>query len=118
MRAINRTTVVSVAVNVVLSAAKVGAGVVGHSHALIADGVHFLSDLASELLVWAAGRHANQAPDAAHPYGHGRYETLATLALGALLLAVAIGIGWDAIARLPEALVADPIFSRLNVYFG
>lgn len=104
--AINRTTVVGAVGNLLLAAAKIAAGWFGHSHALIADGVHSLSDLFSDLLVFFAGRHANQAPDAAHPYGHARYETLATLVLGGLLIAVAIGIGWDAIARLfaPETL--------------
>ncbi len=93
--------------NIVLSAVKITAGWLGQSHALIADGVHSLSDLASDALVWTAGRKSGQAPDDQHPYGHGRYETLATLALGALLIIVAIGIAWDAIGRLfsPEALL-------------
>jgi len=94
-------------VNLGLSVVKVGAGVLWHSQALIADGIHSLSDLLSDGLVWYAGRHAAQGPDLEHPYGHGRYETLATLALGILLLAVAVGIGWDAGKRLfaPDELL-------------
>jgi len=94
-------------INVALSAVKIIAGWLGQSHALIADGVHSLSDLASDALVWTAGRKSGQAPDDKHPYGHGRFETLATLALGALLILVAIGIAWDATTRLfsPEALL-------------
>lgn len=105
--AISYTAVVGGGVNLVLSSIKVGAGVLWHSQALIADGVHSLSDLLSDVLVWYAGRHAAQAPDLEHPYGHGRYETLATLVLGILLLAVAIGIGWDAGERLfsPDELL-------------
>lgn len=93
--------------NLILSVAKIMVGWFGHSQALIADGIHSLSDLASDALVWTAGRQAAQAPDAKHPYGHGRYETLATLALGILLLLVAIGIVWDATDRLfsPDALL-------------
>jgi cation diffusion facilitator family transporter len=98
--AISRTAVVGGIWNLVLSAIKVAGGVVWHSQSLIADGIHSLSDLLSDILVWFAGRHATQLPDAEHPYGHGRYETIATLALGAFLLAVAVGIAWDAAARL------------------
>jgi cation diffusion facilitator family transporter len=105
--AVTRATAVGALSNVVLSAFKIAAGWIGQSHALIADGVHSLSDLASDVLVYTAGRKAGQAPDDKHPYGHGRYEALATLALGALLVIVAIGIGWDATERLfaPEQLL-------------
>jgi len=90
-----------------LSVLKVGAGMLWHSQALVADGIHSLSDLLSDGLVWYAGRHAARAPDQEHPYGHGRYETLATLVLGVLLLMVAGGIGWDAGNRLfaPDELL-------------
>ena len=105
--AITKTAVVGGLIDLGLSVVKVGAGVLWHSQALIADGVHSLSDLLSDGLVWYAGRHAAQGPDLEHPYGHGRYETLATLALGILLLAVAVGIGWDAGKRLfaPDQLL-------------
>jgi cation diffusion facilitator family transporter len=63
-------------------------------------------------LVWYAGRHSTQAPDGDHPYGHARYEAVATLVLGGLLGLVAIGIGWDAGVRLfspGELLAPEPI---------
>jgi len=106
-RAISRTATVGGVVNLILSVVKVVAGVVWHSQSLVADGIHSLSDLFSDILVWFAGRHATQAPDQEHPYGHARYETVATLALGAFLFSVAIGIGWDAADRLfsPEELL-------------
>ncbi|MCF7983700.1 MAG: cation diffusion facilitator family transporter [Thiohalocapsa sp.] len=106
-RAITRSTAVGAAVNAVLAAVKIFVGWIGQSHALVADGIHSLSDLASDALVWVAGRKATRAPDEEHPYGHGRYETLATLALGIFLLMVAIGIGLDAIHRLfdPDELL-------------
>lgn len=105
--AITRTAVVGAVVNLVLSAVKIAAGVLGQSQALIADGIHSVSDLLSDVLVWFAGRHTAQSPDRDHPYGHGRYETVATLVLGGLLALVAIGIGWDATHRLfmPEDLL-------------
>nr|WP_280818836.1 cation diffusion facilitator family transporter [Thiorhodococcus minor] len=99
-KAVTRTAVVGAVVNLLLSAVKIIAGILGHSQALVADGLHSLSDLLSDILVLFAGHHANQGPDQSHPYGHARYETVATLVLGFLLLAVALGIGWDAAKRL------------------
>ncbi len=110
--AIKQTTLVGAVINLLLSVVKIAAGWFGQSHALIADGIHSLSDLLSDGLVWLAGHKAAKGPDAEHPYGHGRFETVATLALGFLLVAVAIGIAWDATERLfqPQALLRpEPI---------
>lgn len=106
-QAISRTSIIGAVLNFVLSVLKILAGLVGHSQALVADGIHSLSDLLSDVLVYVAGHHASQQPDQNHPYGHARYETVATLALGVLLLLIAIGIGWDAVHRLfePDALL-------------
>jgi cation diffusion facilitator family transporter len=105
--AVARTAVVGGIANLILSAVKIAVGSTGHSQALVADGIHSLSDLATDVLVWFAGHHAGRAPDQEHPYGHGRYETLATLVLALLLLLVAVGLGWDAATRLfsPEDLL-------------
>jgi len=111
-RAIKQTTLVGALINLLLSALKITVGWMGQSHALIADGIHSFSDLISDALVWIAGHKAAKGPDAEHPYGHGRYETVATLVLGFLLLAVAIGIAWDATDRLfkpLELLRPEPI---------
>lgn len=87
-------------VNLVLSIAKLIVGFIGHSQALIADGLHSLSDLISDGLVLYATHHSNVEADEDHPYGHARYETFATIALGVLLITVALGIGFDAIHRM------------------
>jgi cation diffusion facilitator family transporter len=92
--------IVGTVVNLILAVVKILFGYIGHSQALIVDGIHSLSDLLSDLLVFFASHHANQKPDAEHPYGHGRFETAATLALGILLALVGIGIGWDSVERL------------------
>ncbi|MBL4743499.1 MAG: cation transporter [Cycloclasticus sp.] len=86
-------------VNLVLSVLKIGFGWLSQSHALIADGFHSLSDLLTDGLVYYASIHGSQEADAEHPYGHARFETLATVILGALLIAVAGGIIWDAVSR-------------------
>ena len=102
-----RVTLVGAVVNILLSVFKVLAGWLGSSHALIADGIHSLSDLATDVVVLVAAKHGAKDADDEHPYGHGRIETLATVALGIVLILVAFGIGYDAIRRLfaPEQLL-------------
>jgi cation diffusion facilitator family transporter len=110
--AIRRTTIVGALTNIVLSILKLIVGSIGHSQALIVDGLHSLSDLLSDALVWFAGNQANRVPDANHPYGHDRYETVATLILGVFLFLVACAIGWDTVVRLmqPETfMLPQPI---------
>lgn len=92
-------TVIGGLVNLVLSIMKIGFGWLGQSHALIADGFHSLSDLLTDGLVYFAAHHSSQDADEEHPYGHARFETLATVILGAILIAVAGAIVWDAISR-------------------
>ncbi len=89
-----------VLLNAPLAGGKIIAGLVTQSQALVADGVHSLSDLASDAAVlWALG-HSHRPPDAEHPFGHGRFETLATLAIAAMLVFAALGILIDAGLRL------------------
>jgi cation diffusion facilitator family transporter len=90
-----------------LAIGKVLAGIVGQSQALIADGIHSLSDLVSDALVLVAARWGSHAADDNHPYGHARIETAATAIVGFLLLAVAAGFLFDSVSRLlsPERLL-------------
>jgi cation diffusion facilitator family transporter len=99
-QAINSVTLWGVFVNLVLSLAKLAGGFFGHSQALIADGLHSLSDLASDAMVFIAARHASEDADEEHPYGHARFETIATVALAMLLIIVGLGIAYDAIVSL------------------
>jgi cation diffusion facilitator family transporter len=100
-------TLVGSVVDALLGVAKIVAGVIGSSQALIADGIHSLSDLITDVMVLVAMKHGGREADEEHPYGHGRIETLATVALGVALIAVGIGIAWDAVARMlsPERLL-------------
>ena len=98
--AASRSTWVSVVVNVVLASAQIIVGTLTKSQALIADGIHSLSDLVSDFVVLFAGHHAKKDADADHPYGHQRFETAASLALGAILLAVGGGMVWSALQKL------------------
>ncbi|MBR8291961.1 cation diffusion facilitator family transporter [Burkholderia cenocepacia] len=95
-----KSTLVSIVLNVVLATFQIVVGVIAHSQALIADGVHSISDLISDFVVLVANRHSGASPDADHNYGHSRYETVASLFLGAILIAVGIGMLWRAGDRL------------------
>lgn len=96
----SRVTLVGLAINLPLSAAKLLLGWLGQSQALIADGLHSLSDSVSDVGVLLAIRIAGKDADANHPYGHARFETLATGTIGVLLMLVALGVVWHAAERL------------------
>ncbi len=105
-RETRRVTLIGAAVDLLLGLAKIIGGYVAQSQALIADGVHSLSDLTTDILVLFAAKHANVEADEDHPYGHARIETAATVGLGILLMLIAAGIGIDAVIKLlsPESL--------------
>lgn len=98
--AANRSTWVSVFVNLVLSTAQIIVGVLAKSQALIADGIHSLSDLVGDFVVLLASHHGKKDADEDHPYGHQRFETAASMVLGVLLMVVAIGMLWSAFEKL------------------
>ena len=113
-QAINHVTLWGVFVNLVLSIAKLAGGFFGQSQALIADGLHSLSDLASDAMVFVAAKHASEDADEEHPYGHARFETIATVALAVLLVIVGLGIAYDAITSLvTDEVIEKPDFFTL-----
>jgi len=113
-----RVTLIGAVLNLLLSVGKVGGGVVGQSQALVADGVHSLSDLASDGLVLLAARFGSREADHNHPYGHQRIETLATLGVGLVLLAIGAAFLVDSATRLLEpARQLDPGWLALGIAF-
>ena len=100
MSAATRTTWVSVGVNLVLTCVQIAVGVYAKSQALVADGLHSLSDLVADGVVLFASHHSQKDADHDHPYGHQRFETAASLVLGLLLLAVGVGMLWSALQKL------------------
>ncbi len=102
-----KVTLVGAVVNLLLVVAKLAGGWLAHSQALIADGIHSLSDLATDVLVLVVAKHTHRDADEDHPYGHGRIETAATVGLGVALIIVAAAIAYDAVERLvhPERLM-------------
>lgn len=91
-RTIYKVTLIGSAVNLILSIGKILAGVFGQSAAMIADGIHSISDFATDIVVLLFVKVSTKPKDHNHAYGHGKFETLATIIIGLALLAVGIGI--------------------------
>ncbi len=103
-----RATWAGVAVNLPLALGKIGLGWISGSQALIADGLHSLSDLLSDAAVLWGLRHSHRPADEDHPFGHGRFETMATLIVAALLGLASFGILIDAAQRFIDPPAEAP----------
>ena len=92
-----KVTVVGALIDFILSIIKIVLGFIGQSSALVADGVHSFSDLLTDWVTWYAAKISGDAPDADHPYGHERFETVATLGISIFLAIVGTIIIFDAL---------------------
>lgn len=137
-RSIYRVTLTGLVVNVVLSGVKLAAGLFGRSGAMVADAVHSVSDLATDIVVIAFARISAKPQDETHDYGHGKYETLATVIIALSLVAVGAGIlihsvgvirriaagevlprpGWIALAAAVVSIVSKEVLYRYTVRVG
>ncbi len=106
-REVRKVTVIGSVVDFVLGVAKIVTGWFANSQALIADGIHSLSDLLTGFIVLYAAKHSHKSADEIHPYGYGRIETLATVSFGVVLISVAIGIAYEAVKRLNDPAALD-----------
>lgn len=95
-----RVSIISLAVNLVLSTFKFIAGFAAGSGAMVSDAVHSASDVASTVIVMIGIRLANEKPDSRHQYGHEKFECIAAVILSAFLFAIAIGIGYNGVRQL------------------
>src|SRR5215471_5418494 len=98
-----RATFLGLLVNVVLALSKFAAGVLGHSHALIADAIESMADVFSSIIVWRGLVVAAEPADEDHPYGHGKAEPIASAVVSVMLLLAA---GWIAVSAMRE--IAQP----------
>lgn len=117
-RRIYRVTLYGAIANVLLCAAKLLAGIFGRSSAMIADGVHSLSDLITDFIVIAFVHISSKPQDRGHEYGHGKYETLATTIIGLMLLFVGLGIMWNSITQIWTCLNGGTLTSPGWIAFG
>ena len=105
---IRKVTWVGLVANVLLAGFKFLAGIIGSSQALVADAIHSLTDLTTDIAVIAGSHYWSRPPDESHPYGHRRMETLVTVFIGVVLAAAGIGVGWKAISTLHMKHAAIP----------
>ena len=99
---IQRVTWGGMVVNIILAGIKFLVGYLGESQAVIADAVHSLSDMTTDIAVLLGVKLWSAPPDSNHPYGHQRIEELVTLSIGLALVVVAIGITYNAIATIHD----------------
>ena len=97
---VRRLSAVGILGNIFLVAFKLYAGIAGHSDAMVSDAVHSLSDVFATLIAALGVRIARKKPDEEHPYGHDRFECLASLLLGLVLIGTGLGIGWGGIRSI------------------
>jgi len=105
---IKKVTWVGLFVNFILAAIKFIVGILGHSQAVVADAVHSISDMVTDIAVLVGVKYWSAPPDKDHPYGHWRIETIITGFIGLGLAAVAVGIGYNAIATLKDHCIETP----------
>ena len=97
---IRRVTVAGAIVNIILTIFKIIAGVLGRSAAMVADGIHSLSDLLSDIVVLVFTHISSKGKDKNHSFGHGKFETMATLIVSVILAAVGAKLMADGVASI------------------
>ena len=95
-----RAALLGILINAALAAGKLVAGVVGHSFALVADAVESMVDIAGSAVIWGALRYGGRPPDEEHPFGHGKAESLAALAVACVIIVAGMGIAAEAIRQI------------------
>lgn len=106
-RQIYHVTLIGFVVNLILSIGKLAAGIMGRSGAMVADAVHSFSDLATDVIVLVFAKISAKPEDANHKYGHGKFETLATILISLALIAVGGGILLNSIRDVRSVLAGE-----------
>lgn len=95
-----KVTWVGIIVNIILAVLKFTAGTIGRSSAMVADAVHSISDLITDLVVLLGLKFVGTPADSGHDYGHGKFETLSTAVIGMILCVIGAGMFWDGIVKI------------------
>src|SRR5947208_3293386 len=95
-----RVALIGLLINVVLAAVKIVAGVVGHAYVLIADGIESALDIGGSIVIWGGLTVAARPPDETHPYGHGKAEPIAAIAVALGVLAAATGLAIESVREI------------------
>ena len=104
IKTIRNVTLIGSVANLILTAGKITAGIVGNSSAMTADGVHSLSDLVTDLIVLVFIRVSGKGRDKNHQYGHGKFETFATMLISFALMIVGTGILWNSSKKVIDSI--------------
>jgi cation diffusion facilitator family transporter len=119
---VRQVTWIGLGGNVILSVGKFFAGVFGGSQALVADAIHSASDFVTDVAIIVGSRYWNTPPDADHPYGHRRFETLISVGIGLAVCSVGVFLGYEAVQKLlaheqshPEWIAAVMAFVSIAV---
>lgn len=111
-----RITFIGLLINILLTVVKLLAGSLGKSAAMLADGIHSLSDIITDVVVVAFVSVGGKESDQNHHYGHGKFETFAVMLISFTLLIVGIGISWEAlkhiISHLQGSILDKPSISH------
>lgn len=113
-----RASVITIIVNVILSAFKIIAGIVGKSNAMLADGVHTLSDVLTTFVVLFGLKVSSKDADKEHPYGHEKYEPIFAKVLSSLLLLTGFFIGYESIKVITSGEIKTPGIIALIAAFA
>ena len=110
-----RITLIGMALDLALGLGKIVGGILSTSFALLADGVHSLTDAVTDIFVLVIARTAYAAPDRGHPYGHGRFEAVGTIVMGIVFFITAAVLLYDASQRLAavDELVVPSLFGAI-----
>lgn len=108
-RRIARVTITGSVVNLLLSVGKILAGIFGHSAAMVADGIHSVSDLASDIVVLVFVRISSKGEDSDHDYGHGKFETLGTLIVSLILVVIAAQLMASGVHTIIDVISGETI---------
>lgn len=110
-RSANHVVNAGLGANILLAALKTSIGVIGHSPALLADGINSASDVSYYIVVKIFMRLAGKPPDQEHPYGHSQLETIAALIVGAFIVATAVAIFFDAVNKVYDYFIGASTFA-------
>ena len=95
-----RVALLGLLINVVLASVKIVAGVIGHAYVLIADGIESALDIGGSIVIWGGLTVAARPPDETHPYGHGKAEPIAAVAVALGVLAAATGLAIESVREI------------------
>lgn len=115
VKTIRKVTIVGIWINALLVAIKLFFGYWGKSDALVADGYHSMSDFITDFIVIAFVAASYKEADSGHPYGHGKFETIATVLIGLILLGVGVFIGVEGISTLMGS-IAGEVLPRPDIW--